>query len=129
MTQCPQLEFIGHILQIIMHTSRQIELEFGTRLARLRLSRNLTQSMLADDAGIGVRTLRRLESGENSTLDTFLRVALALELGDAILGAIPTGQIRPIERVSRTGSERRRARPRSQQGLSPTWTWGDKQDD
>ena len=49
--------------------------------------------------------------GEPSTLDTFLRIALALDLGDAILGAIPTGQIRPIERVSRIGSERRRAPP------------------
>ena len=80
--------------------SRQLEFEIGSRLARLRLSRNVTQSMLAQDAGIGLRTLRRLETGESSTFDTFLRVALALDLGDAVLSAIPTGRIRPIERVS-----------------------------
>ena len=85
--------------------------------------------MLARGAGIGVRTLRRLETGEPSTLDTFLRVALALDLGDAILTAIPTGEIRPIERVSRTGSERRRARPRPQEDRDATWTWGDDPDD
>lgn len=112
-----------------MTTSRQIENEIGSRLARLRLSRNMTQFTLAEDAGVGVRTLRRLESGEPSTLDTFVRVALALGLEDAILGAIPTGQIRPIERVSRAGSERRRARPRPKEDRDATWTWGDDSDD
>ena len=106
-------------------TSRQLEFEIGSRLARLRLSRNVTQSMLAQDAGIGLRTLRRLETGESSTFDTFLRVALALDLGDAVLGAIPTGRIRPIERVSRTRSERRRARPQPREVREPIWTWGD----
>ena len=85
--------------------------------------------MLAEDAGIALRTLRRLETGEPSTLDTFLRVAIALDLGDAVVGAIPAGQIRPIERVSRTGSERQRARPRLQEKRGPTWTWGDHADD
>ena len=108
-----------------MKTSRQIEAEIGSRLAQLRLSRNVTQSMLAKEAGIGLRTLRRLEAGEPSTLDTFLRVALALDLGDAILGAVPAGQIRPIERVSRAGSQRRRARPRPRDDREPTWTWGE----
>ena len=112
-----------------MKTSRQIETEIGPRLARLRLSRNVTQSMLAEEAGIGVRTLRRLEAGGPSTLDTFLRVTLALDLGDAILGLIPTGEIRPIERVSQIGSERRRARPRSKEDKDTLWTWGDDSDD
>ena len=112
-----------------MKTSREIEAAIGSRLARMRLSRNVTQSMLAADAGIGVRTLRRLEAGEPSTLDTFLRVAVALDLGDAILGAIPTSQIRPIERVSRAGSERRRARPKPKEDRDVSWTWGDDPDD
>ncbi len=108
-----------------MKTSRQIETEMGSRLARLRLSRNITQSMLAKNAGVGVRTLRRLETGEPSTLDTFLRVVLALNLDDAILGAIPTSQIRPLERVSRIGSERQRARPKPKDNRRSPWTWGD----
>ena len=112
-----------------MRTSRQIETEIGSRLARLRLSRNVTQSMLAADAGVGVRTVRRLEAGAPSSLDTFLRVALALGLGDAILGAFPTGQIRPIERASRIGLERQRARPQSREDRDAKWTWGDDSDD
>ncbi len=84
-----------------MKTSRRTASEIGPRQARLRMSRNVTQSMLAKDAGISLRTLRRLEAGTPSTLDTFLRVAIALDFGEAILDAIPNGQIRPIERASR----------------------------
>ncbi|WP_170565703.1 helix-turn-helix domain-containing protein [Ruegeria atlantica] len=109
-----------------MATSKQIEQEIGQRLARLRLARNVTQATLAERAGIGVRTLRRLEAGEPSTLDTFLRVATALELEDAILSSLPEGNIRPIERVSRKGSERKRASPSSERAAKSTWTWGDE---
>lgn len=110
-------------------TSQQMELDIGQRLARLRLARNVTQADLAEKAGIGVRTLRRLESGDPSTLDTFLRVATALDLEEAILSALPQGDIRPIERVSKKGSERRRASPASAHPGKSTWTWDDGVDD
>lgn len=109
-------------------TSRQVEIEIGERLARLRLARNVTQVTLSGQAGIGVRTLRRLEAGGPSTLDTFLRVAVALDLEDAIMAALPEGQIKPIERVSRKGAERQRARPAEKKSQS-TWTWGEETDD
>jgi putative transcriptional regulator len=112
-----------------MATSQQIEQEIGQRLARLRLTRNVTQADLADKAGIGVRTLRRLEAGDPSTLDTFLRVAMALDLEDVILSALPEGEIRPIERVSQKGGERKRARPASEHPKTSTWTWGEDGDD
>jgi hypothetical protein len=76
-----------------------------------------------------VRTLRRLEAGDPSTLDTFLRVAAALDLEHAILSVLPEGDIRPIERVSQKGKERRRASPASEQPKKSSWTWGDEVDD
>ena len=112
-----------------MATSRQVASGIGQRLARLRLARNVTQDALAEKAGIGVRTLRRLEAGEPSTMDTFLRVATALGLEEAILSALPEGDIRPIERVSKKGSERRRARPTSERAEKTAWKWGDEVDD
>lgn len=111
-----------------MATSQQIEHEIGQRLARLRLARNVTQIDLAEKAGIGVRTLRRLEAGNPSTLDTFLRVAAALDLEQAILSVLPEGVIRPIERVSQKRKERKRASPASQQPQNPSWSWGDDVD-
>lgn len=112
-----------------MTTSQQIEQEIGLRLARLRLARNVTQIDLAEKAGIGVRTLRRFEAGDPSTLDTFLRVAAALDLEQAVLSVLPEGDIRPIERVSQKGRERRRASPASEQPPKTSWTWVDDVDD
>ena len=52
--------------------------------------------MLAENgAGVGAYI-----AAKPGTLDTFLRVALTLDLGDAILGAIPTAQIRPRARLT-----------------------------
>lgn len=112
-----------------MTTPQQIEQEIGLRLARLRLARNVTQIDLAEKAGIGVRTLRRFEAGDPSTLDTFLRVAAALDLEQAVLSVLPEGDIRPIERVSQKGKGRRRASPASEQPPKTSWTWGDDVDD
>ena len=51
-----------------MKTSRRTASEIGPRQARLKLSRNVTQSILAKDAGIGLRTLRRLEAEKPSSM-------------------------------------------------------------
>ena len=71
----------------------------GQRVERLRLSRNITQADLAEQAGIGIRTLRRLEAGEGGTLDTFFRILSALKLDGNVELLIPDPAIRPIERT------------------------------
>ena len=78
-------------------TSQSLRAELGARLARQRLARNVTQEALAATAGIGLRTLRRIEAGESSSLDSFLRIAMALGLANALVNGIPEQAIRPIE--------------------------------
>ncbi len=89
----------------------------------------MTQRKLAEDAGIGLRTLRRIEAGQPSGLDSLLRVAIALDLGEGLLSAVPQREVRPIERVDSGGKERLRARPRT--GTSPEnlWSWADDLND
>ena len=110
-------------------TERDLADEIGSRLAKIRLSRNIKQDTLAASAGVSVRTLRRIEAGRPTTFDNFLRVARALELDDHLLTAIPSHDIRPIERVdSRRGTERQRARPKKpapRQGRPDRGFWGD----
>ena len=110
-------------------TSRALRIEMGRRLAKLRLARNVTQRALAEDAGVGLRTLRRIEAGQPSGLDSLLRVAIALDLGESLLSAVPSREVRPIERVDSGGRERQRARPR--EGASPDgpWSWADELND
>ena len=109
--------------------ARALRSEIGGRLARLRLTRNVTQQALARDAGIALRTLRRLETGQPCAMDSFLRIAVALGLGDDIADAVPSGDIRPIERVDARGSERRRARPAKDRARVATWSWGEESRD
>ncbi len=111
-------------------TSGALRAELGRRLANLRLARNVTQRALAEDAGIGLRTLRRIEAGQPSNLDNVLRLAIALDVADGLLNAVPAREIRPIERVdSGSNRERRRARPRKAEPPKAPWSWADDTDD
>ncbi len=111
------------------YTARQLQAEISKRFAQLRLARNITQQTLAREAGIGLRTLRRLEAGQPTSFDTFLRVVISLNLGDDLPTAIPSYDIRPIERVENRGRERRRARPKVQGQQNQPWAWGDETPD
>ena len=104
-------------------TSHWLMSEVGHRLSKIRLSRNITQDYLAQHAGIGLRTLRRLERGESSKLDSFLRVVIALGYTDDLLGIFPVHDIRPIERMESKRKERKRARPSEAKPNDSTWTW------
>ena len=104
-------------------TSRALRIELGRRLAKLRLARNVTQRTLAEDAGIGLRTLRRIEAGQPCGLDSLLRVAIALGLGEGLLNAVPLREIRPIERMDSGGKERLRARARKGASPDDPWSW------
>lgn len=112
-----------------MSTSRELRTELGRRLAKLRLGRNVTQRALAEDAGVGLRTLRRIEAGHPSSLDNFLRLALVLNVAEGLLSAVPSGEIRPIERVDSGGRERRRARRRRGLALEQPWSWAEELND
>ena len=110
-------------------TSRSLRVELGVRLARQRLARNVTQEALAESAGIGLRTLRRVEAGQPSGVDSLLRIVIALGLAEGLMSGIPEQQIRPIERVDARGRERRRARPPKTLTRERPWSWPDEPDD
>ena len=110
-------------------TSRALRTELGRRLAKLRLARNVTQRMLAEDAGIGLRTLRRIEAGQPCSLDSLLRLAIALGLEEGLLSAVPPGEIRPIERVDSGSRERLRARPGKGASPEKPWSWAEDLND
>ena len=52
----------------------------GTRIVDLRTQRGWTQERLAEASGVTVRTVQRLEAGNDASLDTLTRVATALEI-------------------------------------------------
>lgn len=100
--------------------------DLGARLAKVRLSRNLTQAWLAQEAGVSLPSIKRLEAGRNSSLDTLLRVLRALSLGDRILDILPNPAVRPVERIRHEGHERRRARTPTDAPKATDWAWGEE---
>ncbi len=99
--------------------------DIGARIAQIRLGKNLTQAGLAEESGASERSIKRLEAGENTSLDTLIRVLSALNLGDRLLLALPNPAIRPTERVRNDGRERRRARERHTTPKATDWAWGE----
>lgn len=110
-------------------TSRALRIELGRRLAKRRLARNVTQQALAEEAGIGLRTLRRIEAGHPCSLDSFLRLASVLGVAEALLSTVPSGEIRPIERADSGGRERQRARGRRGWPPKEPWSWAEDLND
>ena len=102
--------------------------ELGERIARYRLNRNMTQSTLADEAGISERTIVRLEKGEPSQLLNFIRVLRVLDLLENLDALIPEPPLSPIQQVKMRGKQRQRASsPPDEPASKEPWSWGDNE--
>ncbi len=99
----------------------------GQRLAGLRLARNLTQQQLAVEAGLGLRTVQRLELGAAATqLSGFIRVCRVLELVENLETFIPQPAVSPMAQLKQAGRKRQRATGnKAAPGKSKEWTWGE----
>ncbi len=108
-------------------TDERILEEVGERLTGARLTRNLTQAALAEQAGLSKRTIERLESGEVATqLSGFLRVCRTLGLLERFENLVPEAVTSPMEQLKMQGRKRRRAAGRKAVSAEPKkWTWGE----
>jgi len=100
-------------------TVEEWEVELGDSLRTLRLHRNLDQATLAARAGISVRSLRNLESGNGSSLRTLVQVVRTLgrESWLELIAPVPT--INPLM-VTRNANPRQRASKPRKKPSPPT---------
>ena len=102
--------------------------ELGHRIARYRLNRNLTQAVLAREAGISTPTLVRIERGKSTNTANLIRILRVLKLLDNFEMLVPQPAISPIQQAKMHGKLRRRASsPSDKQDAPPEWTWGDEE--
>lgn len=106
-------------------TSDQMEAALCKRLESIRLSRNITQAQLAEEAGVSPRTIGRLEKGQGVSVDTFIRVMKALGIHHSLEALLPDPAVRPVERIGISARERKRARPAPVGDEGSAWSWGD----
>ena len=60
-------------------TPQQLQVLLGEQIKRLRVSQNRDQQTVAEKAGISEKSLRNLESGRGSTVETLIRTLKALD--------------------------------------------------
>ncbi len=109
-------------------TDDAIVQELGRRLARLRLDKNLTQAQLAHEAGVGVRTVQRLETGTAAPqLTMFIRIFRALGIVDHFNLLVPEPIPSPMQQLKMRGKLRQRASGQAMVAAEDPgpWTWAD----
>lgn len=81
----------------------------GERIKRERLNQNLTQTGLAERAGIGMRTVQSLEAGQKATVETLIRALRGLGKLGALDALLPEPGLSPLQLAKLQGRERQRA--------------------
>ncbi|MBK8101536.1 MAG: helix-turn-helix domain-containing protein [Planctomycetes bacterium] len=95
--------------------------EFGRRLVILRREQRWSQQQLAEAAGVGVATLRRIEDGKDARLGSWVRLLMALRLDAAVEQLLPENLRSPLVEVK--GRRRPRTSPRAP---DRGFAWGDE---
>lgn len=106
--------------------------ELGSRIARYRLNKNLTQDTLAREAGVSKQTVHRVEHGHSIQVSNLIRILRALRIVENLEALVPEPAISPIQQVKMHGKERRRAssssaKPGRKTPRKTPWSWGDEE--
>jgi transcriptional regulator with XRE-family HTH domain len=105
------------------HNDEVILAEIGERIARRRLAHLLTQAELAEQAGIGKRTLERVEAGKTAQFSTVIRIFRVLDLLPKLDRMLAEPQIRPLDAAARKGKIRQRAPGLRKRRQHKPWSW------
>ncbi|MBR5970890.1 MAG: helix-turn-helix domain-containing protein [Lachnospiraceae bacterium] len=105
--------------------NRMILEELGSRIRDLRIAMSLTQKDMASKAGISLRTVERMESGENVGVECILNVMRVCMLLPSLEVLIPMTEITPVMRL-RQEKKRKRVTARAKEQTSREWKWGDE---
>lgn len=107
---------------------RDILHELGIRIAALRISKKMTQAILAECAGVSKRTIERMESGKVSIqMTVFIRVLRAVDGLERLEMLLPHVSAGPVDQVLSSVSHTTRRRVRKPRDLarSTPWKWGE----
>lgn len=93
--------------------------EMGRRLAQQRKQHGYSQSQLAEEAGIGIATLKRIEAGDGSQLESWLKLLKALQMVSSIDRFIPESLASPMAQAMERAARNYKLAPSAKR-------WGDE---
>ena len=94
-------------------TDLDIAKRIGANLKSLRLRQNITQSNLAESAGVSLSTLKKIENGDICSFDSFLRLLRILRKLDVLQPLVEEKQLTPNEYWEYINSAKRKVRKRA----------------
>lgn len=96
------------------HTTNELLAALGEQLRAQRLRLNLTLEEVAKHAGLSINVVRRLESGEGSTLASFVTVLRVLRRDEWLSTLQPPVTINPLNMLKKRAPRQRAYKPRKQ---------------
>ena len=97
-----------------VHTTNELLAGLGEQLRAQRLRLNLTLEEVAKHAGLSINVVRRLESGEGSTLASFVTVLRVLRRDEWLSTLQPPVTINPLNMLKKRAPRQRAYKPRKQ---------------
>lgn len=85
----------------------------GEKLKKTRLKQNITQMNLAEEAGISISTLKKMENGEIASFDALLRMLRTLGFLDVLQPLVNEEQLSPSEYYELVNSAAKKIRKRA----------------
>lgn len=99
-------------MELSVKTPEELQKQLGERLKLLRISRNYSQIELAKKAGISLKTLRNLEHGKGSSVETLVRTLKALDATNVFDQLAPIPTVSPLAILRNASPPQRVRRPR-----------------
>jgi transcriptional regulator with XRE-family HTH domain len=99
--------------------------ELGERIKDLRIAENMTQNDLADRSGVSVKTICRIEKGDNLSIMNYLNVLRALGILENLQLIVPEKRVSP-EELHERGKKRERVSAKQKRQATRPFKWGDE---
>jgi transcriptional regulator with XRE-family HTH domain len=96
-----------------LHSPVEISAEIGKRARERRLALGLRRADLAETSGVPEATLKRFETGGKGSVETLVRVALALRAERELLELFPAPAAATLDEIVAAPHRRQRARRRA----------------
>lgn len=90
-------------------SDKEIFIELGQRLKKIRLNKNLTQKEVAKKTGIDRATISQIENGKPTLLSYFLKLVKLYDKLEDFLDVFYTPDISPMEMYEVMKKKRKRA--------------------
>jgi len=91
-------------------TTEEWEMTLGRHLRNLRLRQNVDQRRLAEQAGVALNVVKKLETGKGATVTSLVKVLRALGRADWMDSLAPAVSISPLQMLKAKPSRQRASR-------------------